>query len=300
MTTLPIFATLEPLETTGLFTPLGIRFWDTANDRAVVDGLEVTARPLGSRGRGQSAFQTTSGVYAFRALVGMRSVETLDPALPPGVHPIESSPPLAAPFVIEVQDRRGRFLPVNFQVDLPYRGVYPTRANGSPPGTPMPGFFLFSTPSRPALSGLATVRAQVVERVGVEQFRPAQMAVLEVDVDAETTWVGIADVKGSVAVHFPYPPFADRVGPVSPPPGPPESRLQGWDLAVRVRYQLAAQTKPDEWASWPDLGRLLTQSLADFWLTQLGPPQTTSVARLTFGQPLLLQTAGRSELWIQP
>lgn len=300
MTTLPIFATLQPLETIGLFTPLGIRFWDTVTDTQVVDGLTVTARPLGSPGRGQPAFQTRSGIYTFRALAGLRGLEASDPSLPAGIHPLESSPPLAAPFVIEVQDRRGRFLPVSFQVDLPYRGIYPTGMNGSPPGASMPGFFLFSTPSRPALSGLAVIRAQLTERLAADQFRPAAHAVIEVDVDDDLTWVGIADERGNVAVHFPYPPFADAVSPLSPPPGPPETRLQGWDLVVRVRYGASAQGKADAWTTSPDLGSLLTQPLATFWISPLGSPQAQQIMRLTFGQPLLLQTAGRSELWIQP
>ncbi|MGA7733213.1 MAG: hypothetical protein WCD37_18285 [Chloroflexia bacterium] len=216
-----------------------------------------------------------------------------------GVHPIEGSPPSLTRFVIDVRDRLQRFLPVTFQVDLPYRGVYPTQPVGSPPGEPLPGFFLFSAPTRQALSNLAVVRVQVVERLGPSQFRPARFAVLELQILGRPSVMGIADENGSVAVYFPYPPFATIVGPASPP-GPPETRLQSWDVTVLVRYRLASQERPDDSASLPDLGAILTQPLADIWEIQSGPPQAQLTSKLVFGQPLVLQTAGKSELWIEP
>jgi hypothetical protein len=202
--------------------------------------------------------------------------------------------------VIDVRDRLQRFLPVTFQVDLPYRGVYPTQPAGSPSGTSLPGFFLFSAPTRTALTNLAVARAQVVERLGPGQFRPARFAVLELHISGRPSVIGIADEQGSVAVYFPYPPFATTVGPISPPPGPPETRLQSWDVTILARYRLAAQSKPDDSASLPDLGAILTQPLAALWETQAGPSQAQLTARLVFGQPLMLQTAGKSELWIEP
>jgi len=300
MSVLPIFATLEPLEKISLYTPLGIRFWDLASDVAVVDSLEVTARPPGQPQLSRRAFQTASGVYAFRDLPGLRRLEVSDPNLPAGMHPIESSPPSSARFVIEVRDRLQRFLPATFQVDLPYRGVYPTQPAGGPTGERLPGFFLFSAPTRPALSNLAVVRAQIVERLGLGQFRPARFAVLELQMPGRPSMIGIGDENGGVAVYFPYPPFATTVGPVSPPPGPPDTRRQAWDVTIQARYGLAAQTKPDDSASLPDLGAILKQPPAGIWATQAGPRQAQLTARLVFGQPLILQTAGKSELWIEP
>jgi hypothetical protein len=299
MTILPIFATLAPLEKISRYTPLGIRFWDLAADVAISTGLEVTARPPGRPQLARRAFQTASGVYAFQDLPGLHRLEASDPESPAGVHPIEGSPPIAARFVIDVRDHLQRFLPVTFQVDLPYRGVYPTQPTGSSPGASLPGFFLFSAPTRQALSNLAVVRAQLVERLGPDQFRPARFAVLELQIAGRRAALGVADEKGTAAVYFPYPPFATAVGPCSPPPGPPETRLQSWDVRVQARYRLAAQRPPDVGARLPDLATILTQPSAAIWATPAGPGQAQLPVRLIFGQPLVLQTAGNSELWIE-
>jgi hypothetical protein len=299
MAILPIFATLEPLEKVSHYTPLGIRFWDLAGYSAVVDGLEVTARPLLRRGPLRHAFQTLSGVYAFHALPGMRSLEVSDPNLPAGERLLETSPPTASRFVIEVRDRLGRFLTHTFQVDVPFRGIYPTQIPVSPPEDALPGFILFSQPSRMTLSDMAVVRAQIVERVGGSQLQPASFAVLEVQVSAGPVWPGIADKNGSVVVHFPYPPFDAPLSQLSPPVIPPESRAQSWDLTVQVRYRADAQVKADTFATLPDLGAILTQPQAQIWSTQAGPAQSTLSVRLEFGQPLMLKTAGRTEFWVE-
>jgi hypothetical protein len=128
MSTLPIFAQLTPLEKVSTYTPLGIRFWDPAMDAAVTDGLEVTLRPPNRPDLTRRAFQTLSGVYAFSGLSGLRSLELSDPDLPAGEHPVESSPPVRYRFIVDVNDRLGRYLPVTFRVDLPYRGIFPTRS----------------------------------------------------------------------------------------------------------------------------------------------------------------------------
>ena len=164
---------LEELE---VFTPLGIRFWDLTRDVAVSEGLQVTIRPPERPDLARQAFQTPSGIYAFRNLPGLRHVEASDPDLPAGVHPVDGSPPQGQRFIVEVEDRLRRFLPVTFAVDLPHRGIYPTRPLGSPPGDGLPGFFLFSAPSRAILADTAVLRAQLVERLPGGQTRPAAYA----------------------------------------------------------------------------------------------------------------------------
>lgn len=303
MTTLPIFATLQPLEKVSVYAPLGIRFWDAAADVAVTDSLDVTARPPNRPALTRAAYRTLSGVYAFRNLPGLRSLEAADPDLPAGAHPIPASPPESYPFIIEVNDRLGRFVPVTFQVDLPYRGIFPLQPTGdpggSPPGQTLPGFLLFSAPSRALGSALAVVRAQLVERLGPTQTRPAAFAVLEVAAPGQPTWIGLADGRGSVAVVFPYPRFTTSVGPLSPPVNLIGPRAQSWDITVRARYLPAGQTLPDTAASLPDLGSILTQPAADLWPSVSGPGQAELNVQLRFGQPLILQTAGTSELWIE-
>lgn len=300
------FAKLQPLEKISHYMPLGIRFWDLARDVAITEGLQVSIRPPDRPDLQRPAFQTASGVYAFRNLPGLRGLEASDADLPPGVHPIEASPPQAQRFVVEVEDLMGRFLPAAFPVDLPYRGIYPTQPAGSPPGPALPGFYLFSAPSRGLLADMAVLRAQLVERLPGGQARPAGYAVLElvaIEPDGtlgSTPAVGIADERGSVLVAFPYPGFNASVGFISPPPGPSETRLQAWDAIVRVRYAPANQRRPDSATRVPDLGAILTQSPARFLPAAAGPGQLQLNTRLVFGQPLVLQTAGNSDLWIEP
>lgn len=304
-----IFATLQPLEKVSHYTPLGIRFWDFTRDVAVSAGLQVTIRPPGRLDLTRRAFQTPSGIYAFHNLPGLRHLEASDPDLPAGVHPVNGSPPQSQRFIIEVEDRLRRFLPVSFAVALPHRGIYPTRPLGSPPGDGLPGFFLFSAPSRAILADTAVLRAQLMERLPGGQTRPAAYAVLEaLVVEAGTGLppvggapaIGIADENGSVLAAFPYPNFATSVTAISSPPGPPETRFRAWDLIVRVRYDPASHLRLDNVARLPDLGAILTQPHTRLLATTLGASQSQLNTRLVFGQPLLIQTAGRSDLWIEP
>jgi len=296
-----IFATLQPLEKVSVYTPLGIRFWDLAADEAVTDGLEVSIRPPGRSDLRRRAFKTASGIYAFQNLPGLRSLESSDPDLPAGAHPQPASPPFDWRFVVEVKDRLSRFLPVNFLVDLPHRGIYPTKALISPPGASLRGFLLFSAPSRQTRSDLAVIQAQLVERIGPGQVRPAAYAALEIKAPQQYAWKGIADENGAVLVSFPYPPFAAEVAPLSPPPGPPETRIQAWDITIRVYYKSnIVQSRPDSIARLPDLGAILKQPVAQMLRTPAAVGQTQLEDRLVFGQPLLLQTTGTSEFWIEP
>jgi hypothetical protein len=294
-----LFVTLAPLEIVSHYAPLGIRFWDLARDVVVTDGLAVSARPPGRPDLERAAFQTLSGIYAFRNLPGLRSLEVSDPALPAGVHPLESSPPQGTRFVVTVVDRLQRFLPVTFAVDLPYRGIYPTQPGAGGGDVTLPGFFLFSAPSRTGSAGLAAVQAQLVERLGDGSLRRAAYAVLEVEPAGQPAAQGIADEHGSALVLFPYPPFATTAGSVSPPPGPPETRIQAWDVTIRVRYRLAFQSMPDAGARLPDLGSILNQPAALLVSQQGGIGQPDLLARLVFGQPLVVQTEGISDLWLE-
>ena len=292
MAALPIFATLEPLEKLSIYTPLGIRFWDPATATPVVDGLEVIARPPDEPNLARRAFRTRTGIYGFQNLPGQRRLEAPDPNLPAGQHPDSGTfPPV--PFVVEVHDRLGRFLDVALLVDVPHRGLFPT------PTPAVSGFTLVSRSSRPTPGEVGVVRAQLVERLGPGQFRPASHAVLQVQASGVPLQVGISGEDGSVVVFFPYPAFDAAVRGGSPALGGPESRLQGWDVTARVRYRPAAQTKPDQFARPPDLGALMNQPFARLWPDQAGPGQLQRPARLVYSQPLLLETAGRKELWVE-
>src|SRR5580700_5097492 len=95
----PVFQSLVPLETQRIFTPLGIRFWDFAQDRTVDDGLMVAAVSPVVGLSPIAAVRTRSGVYAFQGLPGLHDVE-----YPRRGSSGVSSPLRAIPFVIFVSD----------------------------------------------------------------------------------------------------------------------------------------------------------------------------------------------------
>lgn len=300
----PIFASLEPLERVSRYTPLGIRFWDPAVAAPVVDDLEVTTMPPGRPDLSKQASITPSGIFAFHHLPGMRALEVSDPNLPAGAHPFTLSPPISGRFLVSVRDRQARYLPCLFFVDLPYQGIYPTQPIISPPGSPpnsLPGFYLFSAPTRSPAASLAVVRAQLVERVSASESRPASFAVMEVQPPSGPAWPGIANEHGSIAVFLPQPAFSPpppQTSPLTPPPSP--THTVAWDLTVRVRYASPPLT-PEEGFSVPLLRDVLNQPPAQIYANLGAPGQPTAQlsTRLIFGQPLLLQTAGWSELWIE-
>jgi hypothetical protein len=288
-----ILESSSPLERVTIFTPLGIRFWDPVQDAQVKEGLIVTAYPEGTHRNGTRAFRTLSGVYAFRGLPGLHDVEYPSVAFP------DASPPVAARFIIRVFDERRRFLPIVFGADLPYFGVYPTHPPLSPPAGGLPGFYLFSAPTRPGAPSLAVMRAQLAERVDAVTRRPAAHAVLEVEVAGGRTWYGVADERGSVAVLFPYPTFTIATGLTSPAALTPVTSVQSWDLHVRVRYEPVALTFSNGFRI-PHLRSVFDQSPGRLWSTAVAQPgQPVSQMSAELIVPYFLQsTAGG--LWCKP
>ena len=262
----------------------------------ITDGLMVSARPQGGHHQPIRAFRTASGIYAFRDLPGLHDIE----------YPIENqaagSPPLAFRFLIEVVDTRKRFLPAIFEVDIPHQGIFPDVELGSPPGNKLPGFYLFSAPTRPVPASLAVVRAQLVEHVDADTQRPAAHAVLAVQVPGPTTWYGVADDRGAVAVLFPYPTFTVS-SPVASPIGSPATVVQQhWEVSVSVRYDSPPLMSPID-SMLPDLGRIFNQNPGNIWSTlvdQPSQPVTQVTTELIFGQALELRTSDQSFLMISP
>ena len=278
------------------FTPLGIRFWDVAEAHPVTTGLRVTARAEGTTDRLVTAFRTASGVYAFQGLPGLRAVEFGDaPTDGPDVLPIQRR------FVVEIEDLERRFSRTAFVIDLPReeRGVYPPAPAGSLPDDAVPGFMLFSAPTRTPASGTAAVRAQLED---ADTEAPAAYAVLAVEVDGETAY-GIADEHGQVAVFFPYPAFHHTLTGSFPEGGLP-LYAHTWEAVVRVQYAPSFQVRPPE-ATVPLLRSLFDQPeglLYEEAPTSLMPalPSDALTVSLTFGQDLVLRTEGRSTLLIEP
>ncbi len=295
------------IEQTLTVTPLGIRFWDAATETQVRDGLQVTARPAtapaslpaASAALKRRAFRTLSGVYAFQGLPGLHDFEYPDeigpaPTLPPSL-------PDAVSFVIEVHDAYRRFVPVVFEVELPLRerGVFPFPDSGSLPGDPVPGFYLFPSAVRKAPSGLAVVRARLIDAGTGEA---AAHAVLEVEINGER-WLGVADDTGRAVVMFPYPVMTISLAG-SPPEGGTPLHEHDWPLAARVRYHPAVQAVPAG-SALPTLQSIVAQGASGLY--SVAPdsfPATTPVAvlpaTLRYGEEAILRTQNQSVLLIEP
>ena len=285
-------------------TPLGIRFWDSAQDRQVNDNLAVKAYPVKGTGPVVCAFRSASGVYGFQGLPGMRAVE------------FGEDNGDKKSFFIEVTDTLNRFLPAVFTIELPldYDGVYlsdDTPLPGSSPGTPNPpGFYLFSAPARGVSPGMAAIHATLIEQATKE---PAAFAVMEVAVESSGgenmgKWYGIADERGCLSILFPYPAMEVSLSQ-SPPVGPSLSLdRQEWQLTIQVRYEPAKLSYPSNINienGIPLLESILNQSAGVIWTQGPVSPVTGSYVDqwstvLTFGKALILKTAGveKSELWI--
>jgi hypothetical protein len=67
-----------------------------------------------------------------------------------------------------------------------------------------------------------------------------------------------------------------------------------------VCYRKDTQANLDRFSAQPGLSSLLNQPQAKLWMNAAGPTQLQFNTSLIFGQPLLLQTAGASELLIEP
>lgn len=295
------------LETSVVFTPLGIQFWDFALDKPVSDGLQVAAQLKDADYAPAPAMRTVSGNFAFHGLPGLHSVEypptsaaAASPTSPPSSPP--TSPPSTYTFDITILDTLNRFLPTVFSVDLPlgYPGLFLSNVVVSPPGIGAQAY-LFSAPDRTVTTGMAAVRADVVVRADLldSSHTPAAFAALQVTI-AGQTWTGIADERGRAAVIFPYP----RVEKLSmgSPPGTGQGPITNvsWPIQVGVLYQPSKLRYPLSasrdvvwpWNNTPSLKSILDeQQPALIWQQELGPPVQQWLGSLTYGQELVLRTS---------
>lgn len=298
----------QSLEVLTLVAPLGLRFRDVVTDTFINDGLTVTIYPAGNNQRRVSAFANRAGVYVLQHAPGLRAFEqgARDEAfwtnMPPG-----------KPFVVEVEDTEGRFLPFSFTLDLPQRRIYrwlsplDASAIASPvdASAPISAVPLYSAPTRNAPAGLAVLRAELWNPL---LNAPASYAVVEARTDGQLLARGLADGAGRLALIFPYPQPArfainSPVGsPADSPPGPRGPALfdQAWAISLSAGYTPATlpappalnTVAPDAPLALPDLRAMLTQLLAPpatLWLDY-----THSVAlpvqTLSYGRELTLQS----------
>ena len=244
----------------------------------------MTAYPAVNPQARTVAFANLSSVFVLMGLPGMRALErgAGDDAYWAGL--------TTRPFVVEVSDALGRFLPFSFTAALPNRGILQWGCAGafSPPAAdpPLGAVPLFSSPTRDDLSSgvQAVVRADLWDTT---TQAPAAWAVVEASFAGVLVARGLAGADGRLLLVLPYPEAAaSGQGPSLSPTGPADPPLtqQTWTLSLAVRYA-AKPTVP----AFVDLCQALTQPLAHAWSdTAATTPLTT--ATVAFGKELILRS----------
>ena len=257
--------------------PLGVRFWDGVVGTFVRDGLDVAAYPANDPARRSTGFYAGSGTFAFRDLPGLRGFE-----LAVGTDDPWASPPPLRPFVVEVTDGSGRFLPSRFTVGLPHAGIFVPHcllADMATGGAP-----LFSSPGRVPPGVMAVIRAELWDPVAED---PAAWALVEARAGGLLIGRGVADGSGKVVVMGPYPAPPD-VAFDSPASAPVPLTSQTWHVTLAAWY-----TPAEPAPAIPDLCAVLGQGPALLWAdpTRIAAfPGTT----LTFGYDSVARSTNSS------
>jgi hypothetical protein len=253
-------------------------------DDATVLGLTVHAAPAEQPLRRVRAFASTSGVYGWFDLPGLRG-RTFGAG--DDAYWREAPPPL--PFVIDVVDEAGRYLPARLTVRAPARGVWTWDCDPdeSPPAA-LGAVPLHSAPARVPPAVTAVIRAELRD---ADADRPAAWAVVEARVGGRRVARGMADARGSLLLLAPCPePPPPPLGASGSPPGASRVALweQRWPLRLDVRYAprpAGAERDP------PDLCEALLQPPAIVW-GDAGGGATLGDLELRYGEPLYARTEG--------
>ena len=282
--------------------PLGVRFWDTVAGEIVSGGLSVTAYPAHGAGRPTRAVANRSGTFVLHHAYGLGDIER-----GAGDEEFWQSLPPRAPFVVEVADYEGRFLPFTLDADLPVRGLmrwqHPPGRERLAPETAVP---LYASPTRPVPQALAVLRTELGD---TSTNGPAAWAVLEAKMNGRLLGRAVADAQGRVALLFAYPEPLDFTSgggglssPLSPPgafaTGPPFLQ-QEWRVRLDAFYSPAAVSSPPSSISppgaaarrAPDLYDILAQQPVPLWDGPARAQQLTEV-RLRYGRELVVRPAG--------
>ena len=262
--------------------PLGVRFRDPVSGSVVSDGLVCEAWNLAEPRRRVRGFPNAGGVFVWLDLPGIheRTFGRGDDGYWDAELP-------AVPFVVEVTDLAGRFLPFRFTVAAPARGVtgLACAAGGSPPA---PTFVaLYSAPSRVIPGPSAVIRAELHDAAaGV----PAAWAVVEAFVAGRSIGRGVSDDRGQVLLLAPYPepqPMPIVRGHASPPRTPRQLWDQRWPLTFEVRYERLPVDVSEE---LPDLCAVLQQRRATAWRDST-LRAALDRAQLQYGRELRLESS---------
>ncbi|MDX1665192.1 MAG: hypothetical protein R3272_15475 [Candidatus Promineifilaceae bacterium] len=192
-----------PLERITYRAPLALSFVDGVTGEAVREGLHVQAWRTSSSGAGpvrrlqEARPSPQSALYGFPTLPGLEGYTRGD-EVPAG----------ALSYVIEVEDRRERYLPQTRRFDLPL------------PDPAVQRIRLLPDPAYPTPAGFAPVRGLLL-RTTAPTGVPPQVTALEpaawarvtatapapIATDPPVTYEGFADARGSFVLFVAHPPI---------------------------------------------------------------------------------------------
>jgi hypothetical protein len=281
---------------------LGLRFVDAAFDQPVADGLVVTLWPATRPSRRLNAASSGSGTWVVHDAPGLAAFAHGD-----GSAASWAAAPSPSPWVVNVADALGRFLPARFPVGLPARWPFDWTCPASPPpsppaapwlGRPVP---LYSSPTRTVAGPVGVIRAQLWD---LDASAPAAWAVMDATAGGRTTR-GLADESGRLTILLPYPEddaitggdALDASGSPIPGPSGPLS-AHSWTVVLTASHQPGPPP-----AEVPALCPTLTQPPARLWVDAGRTTPLTQVT-LQYGRELILRSQdaapGRpnSVLWL--
>jgi hypothetical protein len=245
--------------------PLGIRFADAVLSAPVRGGLVVRARHRDG-GPWTRARESSSGVHGFVTLPTTRTAERR-PVAEFGA---------AEPYIVEVVDLRGRFLPMRVEASAPV-----ALAGGT--------VLLFPSPDRPVPPGFTAVRATLryedadVPAASGRRVRPSRHAFATLTLDG-VAHDGIADGGGELVVVVPLAEVEAGI-PLS---------AQTAEGVLRVRFDPGLAPDP---TPLPLLEDIVDQPVVPVVgaATALDLP-----VALDYHDDVILRSPGRSELLLQP
>jgi hypothetical protein len=274
-----------------MVAPLGLRFWDRVSERAIADGLIVTAYPLGQpdSSRRVQAHVNPSGVYVFQHLPGLRRVEQGE-----GDALYWSSPPATRAFIVEVVDLERRFQSFLLDADLPFRGLFEAERGitQSPPMSVPATVPLFSGASRQVSCAMAVLRAELWDPLA---GRAASWATITARVAGQRPVTGMADADGRLALFFPYPEPVDSL-PESPLVTGTSLMQQEWTLQLEAAYDRLEPAGFGQAGRTPlqELCAIMGQSPATLW-AEASPPQPLTETKLNYGQEIILRSQSTTD-----
>jgi hypothetical protein len=261
-----------------LVAPFGVRFWDVAGLAPAGNGLTVTTYPQALAELVSTANIGPSGVYSFRGLPGLGRFEN-----GAGDNSFWTSNPPSLPYVVEVSDPAGQYLPFEFSLLLPVRGLYgfassPPSLSLTPDGSWLP---IFSAPSRELPGPSATIRALLQDTA---TGGPAAWAMVTAQFQGAPAVTGVANERGIVTLNLSYP--EPQNSPFGSPMGLGSVKLsdQNWPVTITVFYS-GLPPAPGPF----DLQEVLQQGQAMVWADTAHTGEAGPF-NLTFGKDLVLRS----------